>query len=135
MNESSVEECPVCWRTYSRFVVPLTITCGHSFCAECSDGLKNCPLCRATLKKGYSRTKNYSLLSLLDRIEQDKKEMKEQESQTDSHIARTTNLKPILKGTAKELNTLMTLRIMTKITNIQNLLGKCLVTNSKEKPN
>lgn len=135
MNESTIEECPVCWRSYSSSVVPVSITCGHSFCEECSDGLRNCPLCRVTLKKGYSRTKNYSLLSLVNKIEQDKKEMKEQESQTDIPVARQLKPKPILRGTAAELNTLITLRIMSKITNIQNILGKCLVTNSKVKPN
>ena len=82
------EQCPVCWRAFSAQLVPYTLICGHSLCADCSDNLKKCPLCRKRLSVGHQRITNYSLLSLVGRLEQgDKKETKDQEIQTDSQIA------------------------------------------------
>ena len=82
------EGCPVCWRNFSAQLVPLTIACGHSFCADCSADLRKCPLCRRRLSVGYQRVTNYSLLSVLDRMGQEnKKQMKDQVMQTDSQIA------------------------------------------------
>jgi hypothetical protein len=79
------EGCPVCWRSFSATLVPLTLLCGHSFCADCSGELTKCPLCRKRLGIGYKRITNYSLLSLLDRLGNEKKnEKKDQEVQTDS---------------------------------------------------
>jgi len=56
----------------------LTLVCGHSFCADCSDNLKKCPLCRRRLSAGYPRVTNYSLLSLVDRMQtENKREQKD----------------------------------------------------------
>ena len=82
------EGCPVCWRAFSSQLAPLTLVCGHSFCADCSDNLKKCPLCRRRLSAGYPRVTNYSLLSLVDRMQtENKREQRDQEVQTDSQAA------------------------------------------------
>ena len=84
MSQLPIEECPICWRTFSNTAIPVTITCGHSFCDDCSTGLRKCPLCRRKLAYGYQRITNYSLLSQVGRIEQaNQRETKHQEVQTD----------------------------------------------------
>ena len=84
MTHPHNEDCPVCWRGFGTEVVPFSIPCGHSFCSECAGGLRHCPLCRKKLVSGYPRSKNYSLLSLLDRVNQVKPivETRDQETQT-----------------------------------------------------
>ena len=84
MNELSMEECPICWRSFSSTLVPVTIVCGHSFCSDCSENLKKCPMCRRRLSTGYQRVTNYSLLSLVERLGNTvRRETKDQEVQTD----------------------------------------------------
>ena len=61
------EQCSICWRDFSRTVLPYCIPCGHSLCLECCRGLRKCPLCRARLPLGYEPSTNYSLLSLIDK--------------------------------------------------------------------
>ena len=79
-----MEECPICWRSFSSTLVPVTIVCGHSFCSDCSANLKKCPMCRRRLSTGYQRVTNYSLLSLVERLGNTvRKETKDQEVQTE----------------------------------------------------
>ena len=89
MNELPMEECPICWRSFSSTLVPVTIICGHSFCSDCSENLKKCPMCRRRLSTGYQRVTKYSLLSLVERLGNTvRKETKDQEIQTDNIINR-----------------------------------------------
>ena len=84
MNQIPEEECPICWRSFSNNVSPMTLICGHSLCEDCSEDLKKCPLCRRKLQSGYARATNYSLVSLIDKLEAvEKKEYKDQEVQTE----------------------------------------------------
>lgn len=66
MTSLSNEECPICWRTFSTTTIPYMIPCGHSYCVECSEGLRQCALCRKRLVQGFPRVKNYALASLID---------------------------------------------------------------------
>ena len=96
MNQIPEEECPICWRSFSNTVSPMTLICGHSLCEDCSESLKKCPLCRRKLQSGYIRATNYSLVSLIDKLEAvEKKEFKDQEVQTEkqSDLIHKDNLK------------------------------------------
>ena len=90
------EDCPVCWRSFSTQLIPFTIPCGHSYCTECSVGLTQCPLCRKRLVHGYSRVRNYSLLSLIERLGNHRtKDSKDQQIQTEhAMIARKAKKAP-----------------------------------------
>src|SRR3990167_1453531 len=68
MSTLEKEGCPVCWREYSSEVLPVSSSCGHSFCGDCSQGLRNCPLCRKRLAPPAQRPTNYPLLSLVNRL-------------------------------------------------------------------
>lgn len=68
MNRVEGEDCPVCWRTYSSDLLPVALICGHSLCQECSAALNKCPLCRKRLQTNVPRPTNYSLLSLLNKM-------------------------------------------------------------------
>ena len=82
---SSIEECPVCWRAFSSITVPFLIICGHSLCDDCSQGLSRCPICRRKLGQNYQRTRNWSLLSLVEKLEtRPVVEKRNQEVQTES---------------------------------------------------
>lgn len=81
------EQCPVCWRAFSAQLVPLSLNCGHSLCADCLDNLSRCPLCRKRLAMNHQRTTNFALLSLVGKLEQgEKKEKKDFEMQTDGPV-------------------------------------------------
>ena len=96
MSTHPNEDCPVCWRSFSSQLTPFSIPCGHSYCPECSQGLTHCPLCRKRLVHGYSRVKNYSLLSLLDRINSYKAQSRDQQVQTEhTVIARKAKKAPV----------------------------------------
>lgn len=83
MNRVS-ETCPVCWREYALDLAPISAPCGHSVCAECSTNLRNCPLCRKRLQPAAQRPTNYSLLSLVERLnQQPAPETRDQEAQTE----------------------------------------------------
>ena len=89
-EEVVVEECPVCFRAFSANVVPTSIICGHCFCAD-SSNLKRCPICRKKLIPGYQRTTNYSLLSLLERLQTlERRDTKSQQVQTDYILSPST---------------------------------------------
>ena len=62
------ECCPICWREYGPGTVPTSVSCGHSFCADCISQLRSCPLCRKRITSASQRTTNYSLLSLANRV-------------------------------------------------------------------
>lgn len=125
MKESSIEECPVCWRSYSSTVVPTTISCGHSFCEECSPNLKRCALCRKSVRAG-ARVTNYSLLSLVSKLELDKKEMIDKQVETD-RLAAANPRQPA----SKTLDSTVIMKILLKLVNVQALLGKLMLSNSK----
>ena len=88
------ESCPVCWLEFSTQVEPHLTICGHSFCSECLPSIKSCPLCRKRLPSGRPPIKNYSLMSLVEKIENIPAiEMKVQETQTDyieTHVIEAT---------------------------------------------
>ena len=86
MNENK-EECPVCWRPFAANLIPMIITCGHSFCKDCCTGIKSCPLCRKKTAFGSVPMTNYALISLLDKnISMSNRERKTQECQTDDGV-------------------------------------------------
>lgn len=135
MNESVGEDCVICWRSFSATVIPITLICGHSFCQECSTDLNKCPLCRKKLKRGYSRPTNYSLLSLLNRIElQDKKETHDKEVQTEEQ-KRTYTRRSTQTAPADKTASFVALAIIGKLTKIQHMLLQTCKGNSNQQPN
>jgi hypothetical protein len=129
MKDNFLEECSVCYRSYSSTVVPISLVCGHSFCAECSTGLRKCPLCRQTLNPRRTKPTNFTLLSLVSKLENDKKEMVDKEIQTEKVeviIPRT-----IFKHTPRDSKATMAMKVLIKIANVQNNIGRCLLADSK----
>ena len=63
------EACPICWRTFSLETRPICLPCGHSCCFECSQAIRSCSLCRCRLSTHFQRKTNYSLLSLLEKLQ------------------------------------------------------------------
>ena len=47
----------------------MVLACGHSFCGDCAAVVRSCPLCRHRLPQNYQRRTNYSLLSLIEKLE------------------------------------------------------------------
>ena len=128
MNQVRREECAVCWRPYSYDLVPMSITCGHSFCQDCCENLRKCPLCRRRLQNNSTRVTNYSLLSLVNRLENEgTKEMKDQEVQTEKQPKRPKS-RPA-QG-AQSIPTTMALSAIVKLSRIQQMLAKTFVTHS-----
>ena len=105
MSLQTNEDCPVCWRSFSTHLIPFTIPCGHSLCSECSTDLSRCPLCRKKLIPGYSRVRNFSLISLLDKICTIKIELKDQQIQTENSTSiRKAKKHPLsLEATAADM--------------------------------
>lgn len=76
-----MSSCVVCWQDFSTENPPLILSCGHSFCAECCDGMTEektrslkvikCPSCRVEMRlKGQTTPpKNFSLLETLSNID------------------------------------------------------------------
>ena len=82
------EACSVCWRNFTTVIVPLVLHCGHSFCQECSAMVRSCPLCRQRVPNNQSRRTNYSLLSLIEKLERNQpREMTNQQTQTEEGLA------------------------------------------------
>ena len=105
------ESCPVCWLEFSNQIEPHLTVCGHSFCSECLPSIKSCPLCRKRLPTGRPPTKNYSLMSLVEKISNiPEKEMKVQETQTEiieTHTIEATpkkKRKPKVESEKKAMN-------------------------------
>jgi zinc-RING finger domain len=87
------EGCPVCWREYGLGTVPTSVSCGHSFCADCISQLRACPLCRKRITSTSQRTTNYSLLSLANRVNaMAPVETRDQEVQATPASRRRTNI-------------------------------------------
>jgi hypothetical protein len=85
MNELELEKCPICWRGFSSDqVIPICLPCGHSFCRDCSMSIRSCSLCRQRFSSTIQRKTNYSLLSLLDKVNKPDIETKDQQIQTDT---------------------------------------------------
>ena len=68
--EIQKESCSVCWRDFCLALKPYTLLCGHSYCCDCSQGLRHCPLCRKRVPTNMPKITNYSLLSLIEKNEQ-----------------------------------------------------------------
>ena len=68
--EIQKESCSVCWRDFSQVLKPFTLLCGHSYCSECSQGLRHCPLCRKRVPANMPKITNYSLLYLIEKNDQ-----------------------------------------------------------------
>ena len=68
--EIQKESCSVCWRDFGQALKPFTLLCGHSYCSDCSQGLRHCPLCRKRVPTNMPKITNYSLLSLIEKNEQ-----------------------------------------------------------------
>lgn len=83
MDESKQEGCAICWRMFSSTIIPEVLLCGHSFCQSCSEQLKKCPLCRKRISHARGRATNYSLLSLMEKMEKANVEVLDQNTQTD----------------------------------------------------
>jgi len=62
-------ECKICYELYdNQLRKPLILNCGHSFCSDCMDKLRNapnhlCPVCKEQITQKQS---NYALLDILD---------------------------------------------------------------------
>lgn len=128
MNQDRSEECPICYRSYSYALVPVSIICGHSFCTECCKNLLKCPICRTKISSRTPKVTNYSLLSLVNRLDQSEiKEMKDQEVQTEKPPKPP---KPTIPPGTIILPPPMALSAILKLTRIQQLLAKTFSANS-----
>ena len=86
------EDCPVCYRAFSSTIVPFVLACGHSFCEACSAVVRSCALCRHRISTNHPRKTNYSLLSLLEKLERNQQsERAEQQTQTDEDLTSTSS--------------------------------------------
>lgn len=60
--------CTVCTLPFdSKDKKPMTLSCGHSFCAKCIQSFSSCPTCRASFNKGNEKP-NYTLIALVEQI-------------------------------------------------------------------
>ena len=66
MGDLGADCCPVCWRAYTCETKPFLIVCGHTFCQDCLNDIRVCPLCRTKIPARYPGATNYSLLSLIE---------------------------------------------------------------------
>ena len=96
------ESCPICYIDFSTQNQPFLTVCGHSFCSQCTPGIRSCPLCRRKLPQGRAPVKNYSLLSLVEKVESTLDvEKKEQQTQTESIETHTIEATPKKKRPPK----------------------------------
>jgi uncharacterized UBP type Zn finger protein len=61
------EACPICWRDFGAEAVPVCLSCGHSFCQDCSAHLRTCSLCRQRISNTFQRKPNFALLSAIEK--------------------------------------------------------------------
>ena len=134
MNQLAAEECPVCWRSYSSSLVPVTIVCGHTFCPDCSSNLRKCHLCRRRLQSGYTPVTNYSLLSLVNRLEDAKKETKDQEAQTE-YIPKANPPQVVRRPVVEKSPGAIALDVIVKLSRVQQALVRSFTQNSNRRPN
>ena len=86
LSQLEKESCAVCWRDLSSIVKPSLLPCGHTYCIECTESLRTCPLCRRKIPANYRIPTNYSLLSLIEKNEaKHNPETRAQETQTEYH--------------------------------------------------
>ena len=130
MNQLLVEECSICWRSFSATLIPVSLICGHSLCQDCSLDLRKCPLCRRKLHTGYSRSTNYSLLSLVNRLEQaGPKEKKDQQVQTEK-IYRPQRPRHTPIGRSDGNGQSLALAVILKLSKVQEMVSRCFRLNS-----
>ena len=90
MSLTAKESCPICWLDFNSELVPVSISCGHSFCHTCVQSLRSCAICRKKIYGHHAKVKNYALISLLDKQSSiTLPEMIERETQTDIMNIRT----------------------------------------------
>lgn len=106
------------------------MVCGHSFCEECSTNLRRCALCRRSLKSS-SRVTNYSLLSLVSKLEQEKREMVDKQIETEVSEFRQKTIRIARKSSESEI----AMKALVKLMTVNGLLGRLMATYSKVKPN
>ena len=83
MNQLEVESCPICWRTYqNELVIPVCFPCGHSCCRDCSLEVRSCSICRQRFSTSFQRRTNYSLLSMIEKVDQTIQEQRTNRPQT-----------------------------------------------------
>ena len=88
------EACSVCWRNFSTALIPTVLICGHSFCGECAGLVRACPLCRQRVPTNMPRRTNYSLLSLLEKMERYRAtERTHRETQTEDQTAHSSSMR------------------------------------------
>ena len=133
MNQIPEEECPICWRSFSNNVSPMTLICGHSLCEDCSADLRNCPLCRRKLQSG-TRATNYSLVSLIDKLEAvEKKEFKDQEVQTEKQ-KRSYSARQSQSYRSEGNGHSLALSAIMKLTKVQQMLALTFKLNLNHYP-
>lgn len=135
MNQIDNEECVVCFRVYCDILVPVNLSCGHTFCQECSDNLDKCPICRKKQRAGRERPTNYSLLSLVSRVTEAgtaRKETRDEETQTDKQPRKKSTIVPEGMEAVKYL---LGVNIIMRLNRIQNQLMKMLQDHLKNRSN
>lgn len=128
MNQFEGEDCSICFRSFGNTAVPVTLQCGHSFCNDCCANLRNCPLCRKRIRSTFKRITNYSLLSLVNRLENqnDRKETRDQETQTDPPPRPTRHRTPMINN----IPGIVAIQVIAKLTRVQTMLAKISSLNS-----
>ena len=76
---------------------------------------------------------NYSLLSLVNKLEQEYKQMLDKQVETDRSI--TTPRSVVRKKTDKDDHSLLAMKVLLKLTNMSSLLGRLMLSYSNIKPN
>ena len=78
--------------------------------------------------------KNYTLLSLVSKLEQQYKEMVDKQVETDG--SGSIQFRPIVrKKTEKGDHSLLAMKVLLKLTNMSSMLGKLMLSYSNVKPN
>ena len=117
MSVDTSEMCSICWRDFSSEHVPIIISCGHSFCEECIPGMKTCALCRKRIGLNHSKPRNYSLLSLLDKISNIRQiETKEQNTQVSPRELQQEDIIPLFQRSRTSLDKVLKLDKQKSIT-------------------
>ena len=137
MNQIPEEECPICWRSFSSLLTPMTLVCGHSLCEECSEDLKKCPLCRRKIT-AQNRSTNYSMVSLLEKLDRvERKEFKDQTMQTERPIPRARSAHNRLPKSYTPLGQMLiptVIGAIVKLTKIQQTLAGMFKLNLNAPP-
>ena len=130
MNQSFGEDCPICYRDYSSIVLPVTTTCGHSLCKDCSTNLTRCPICRTRIPLRTRPVTNFSLLSLVDRLKTEPRKMTEDKEVQTEKVQHIRVLKPGHIGVPLD----KTITAILKLSRIQQLLADTFKLNANIRP-